>query len=155
MAVAKEEDAMTTEDMRVEIESVMTSVLAFRKPSAKVGQAVPEGVTPLSWHVAIATDAENATPEQFRERYADPAGQALASMGLDHGCTSFAHLRVQDRESVKVASQGGRGIPRKRERAFIVHALGWGHKQSEYSHTPVWPHAMGQDVPAASKGESK
>jgi hypothetical protein len=143
---------VTAEEMRFEIESVYAAVLQTKKPSVHTGQDIPEGVTPLAWHHEIPASAADMTPEDFRVQFGDNAGEQLALEGLSHGCTSFAKLTVRDREAVSVASQGGRGIPRRRERKFIVHALGWGQrKPAEYEHTPVWPHAMGADVPETSK----
>lgn len=144
--------------MRFEIESVYAAVLAVKKPSTRTGQDVPEGVTPLSWHLTIPAAAESLTREEFRQQFGDHAGEELASQGLSYGCTSFAKLRVRDREAVKVASQGGRGMDRRRPRVFIVDALGWGQKPVDYEHRSVWPHAMGSDVPDASrrpKGEAQ
>lgn len=138
--------------MRVEIASVYGDVLQTKKPSVRVAEAVPAGVTPLSWHIVIPAAAEALTPEEFRVQFGDHAGEELALVGLSHGCTTFGPLRVQDREAVQVRGQAGRGIPRKRERAFVVHALGWGNKKApDYVHSPAWPHAMGADVPETSK----
>lgn len=147
---------MTAEDIRFEIEKVYASILETHKPSVKTGQPVPEGVTPQTWHVQfLAADVADLTKEQFRQRFVDPAATSLADQGLALGLTSFGKLTVKDRPAVAVASQGGRGINRRRERQFIVHALGWGGKPGpEYVHRPVWPHAMGADVPETSKGDA-
>lgn len=135
---------MNAEDVRFEIESVYAAVLETKKPSVRTRQDLPAGVTPLSWHLEIPATAEGLTAAEFRVQYGDHAGEELALIGLSHGCTTFAPLRVQDRPKVQVRSQGGRGIPRKRERSFIVHALGWGNKKApDYVHTPVWPHRIG------------
>lgn len=140
---------MTAEEMQTEIETVYAGRLGDR--GGLTARVPPAGVTPLSWHLAIPAAAENLTRKQFRVQFGDHAGEELASVGLSHGCTQFARLTVQDREEVQVASQGGRGIPRKRPRAFIVRAIGWGHKVPEYTHTPTWPHAVGDAVPETSK----
>jgi hypothetical protein len=145
---------MTAEEMRFEIESVYAAVLQTKKPSVRTGQDLPAGLTPLSWHIEIPAGAESLSREQFRQQYGDHAGEELASQGLSYGCTSYARLIVRDREAAKVQSQGRRG-QRKRARVFIVHAYGWGQKAQDYAHTPVWPHRMGADVPATSKGEAQ
>lgn len=115
---------MTVEDMRTAI-SVHYEA-ALREYGVELAQ-IPEGVTPLAWDLSIPFPARDLSPSTFDTQYAEPYGKALAAVGvLEYGCTSFALLRVQDRPEVKVASQGGRGIARKRPRVFIVHALGWG-----------------------------
>jgi hypothetical protein len=149
---------LTVEEMRVEIERVYAAairraVVPGEHPAIRAGLKGPAvGITPLSWHVGISEEAEAVTPEEFREKYAEPAGQTLASEGLSYGCTQFAKLIIRDRPEVKVPSMGGRGLARKRPRVFIVHALGWGHKPDpEFIHKQAWPHAIGEDVPETSK----
>jgi hypothetical protein len=148
---------MTPDEMRAEIEAVYAAAIRRAAvpgahPPIRAGLAGPAaGITPMSWTLSIPAQAETLTREEFRVQFGDHAGEELASQGLSYGCTQFARLTVQDRPAVKVASQGGRGVPRIRPRAFIVHALGWGHKVPEFVHTPSWPHRMGADVPETSK----
>lgn len=108
--------------MAFAIEEVYRSVLQMRKPSVRVDRPIPHGDTPLAWNVVMDEGAEKVTREEFQTRYAEPAGQALADEGLEHGCDHFAALRVQDRQAAAVR---GHTKVHKRERAFIVHALGW------------------------------
>lgn len=149
---------MNAEDMRVEIEAVYAAEITRRAtpgahPPIRAGLNGPAvGITPLSWSLVIPAAAESLTVDEFRVQFGDHAGEELASMGLSYGCTQFARLTVQDREGVKVASQGGRGVPRVRQRQFVVHALGWGQKPDpEFIHKQTWPHAIGADVPEGSK----
>jgi hypothetical protein len=87
---------------------------------------VPAGITPLSWFVSIDEMAEQASPEEFRDRYANPAGAQLARDGVAYGAQAFASLRVEDRPAVRVMNASG--VRRSRDREFIVHALGWSTK---------------------------
>lgn len=118
---------MTVEEMRAAISAHYEAFL--RGYGVELAQ-VPEGVTPLAWDLSIPFPARDLSPSTFDAQYAEPYGKALAAVGvLEYGCASFAPIRVQDRPEAKVPSQGGRGIARKRPRAFVVHALGWGNKQ--------------------------
>lgn len=148
---------MTAEEMRAEIEFAYIAAVKLAAPGAKVGLSVPQGVTPISFSYLIPASAEDLDAHTFMARYGYDVAYELASAGtgVTHRCTHFAPIRVQDRPAVQVRGQGGQGGYRKRERAFIVHALAWGHHVPEYSHTKVWPHAIGADVPAASKGDKQ
>lgn len=102
-------------------------VLKAQNPMVLTAQSVPKDITPLSFWFGIPASAENLDAQAFMVAYGSKAAAELANAGIGptQGCTVFAPIRVEDRPEVKVASQGGRGIPRKRERQFIVHALGW------------------------------
>lgn len=133
--------------MRAEIEAAFVATIAKESPPGahppvRAGLNGPAvGITPLAWSQVLKSDADLAA-----------VGEGLAMAGLYYGCTQFARLTVQDRPEVRVASQGGRGITRKRPRAFVVHALGWGHPADpEFVHVRSWPHAIGAEVPETSK----
>lgn len=113
--------------MATELERYYVAELERIAPGAKVGAVVPPGVTPLSFSYAIPDSVADVDALTFMaaEGYAAVRELAIAGSGPTHQCNHFARLTVQDRPEVKVPSQGGRGIPRKRERQFIVHALGW------------------------------
>lgn len=113
---------MNAEDMRFEIESVYAAVLETKKPSVRTGQELPANITPLSWHLQIPATAEGLTAAEFRVQFGDHAAEELALLGLEYGCTQFAKLTVRERDFAQVR---GHMKTHKRERAFIVHALGW------------------------------
>ena len=84
---------------------------------------VPANVTPIQWHVAYtAKSVENVQADGFNGL---PAAINLAHTAASLELNRFAKLTIQDRPAAEVKSQNGAGTARKRERAFIVHALGW------------------------------
>lgn len=130
---------MTLEEIRSAMESVFAATV--QREGGHYAQTVPAGVTPMSWHEEIKDETDLAA-----------RAEGMAMAGLFYGCEHFARIRVQDRATVRMKSQGGRGIERRRPRAVIVHALGWSDKPiPEYVHAKVWPHAIGADVPESSK----
>lgn len=100
---------MTTEQIRFDMEAVYSAVL--EQHGAKPKQEVPANVTPLAWHEVIKPDTDLGA-----------RAEGMAMAGLYYGCTHFARLRVQDRDEARVR---GHMKTHKRERALIVHALGW------------------------------
>lgn len=112
---------MTAEDIRHGLEAWYANVIA--QAGCTYGAKVPAGVTPLSWDIKIPDDARGMSRSEFGERYAEKFGRMLASAGLlAYDLDTFAAIRVQDRDYVQVR---GNTKTHKRERAFIVHALGW------------------------------
>ncbi len=122
---------MTVEAMRDAIERIYGAALVVGDAAISFPADVPcgacSGVTPQSWFVPMAVEAAEADTAEFGTGYAEPVGAALAAEGLRLGLTSFGHLRMEDRPAVQVIN--GAGVQRRRERQFIVHALGWKGKE--------------------------
>jgi hypothetical protein len=83
---------------------------------------LPEGMTPQSWYVSMDAQAETVTAGDFDEKYAQPAAAGLIQKAERLQLTHFASLSVQDRPAAR--HQGSARVHR-RDRAFVVHALGW------------------------------
>lgn len=112
---------MTAEDIRASLDDWYS--LTVQRAGGHYPAKLPEGVTPHGWDIKIPDDARGMSRSEFGERYAEKFGRMLASAGLlAYDLDTFAPIRVQDRDYVQVR---GNTKTHKRERAFIVHALGW------------------------------
>jgi hypothetical protein len=107
---------VNTAEMRDAIEEVYVAALG---QGTRYPVDVPAGVTAQLWHLGFKPEAEGATADQFRERYAIPGGESLASIGLGLGLDTFARLEIEDRPALTTAKKN------HRPRQFIVRARGW------------------------------
>jgi len=112
---------VTTEEIRQSLDAWYGA--AIKSAGCAYPLQVPAGITPHSWDIKIPEDARSMGKSEFNERYAEKFGRMLAGAGLlAYDLDSFAPIKVQDRGEKQVK---GYTKVHKRERALIVHALGW------------------------------
>lgn len=75
---------------------------------------LPPDLTPLMWHEPVNQDTNLSA-----------RAEGMAMAGLYYGCNRFARISVVDRPKAEARGKGGQGVLRRRERQFIVYALGW------------------------------